>query len=225
MNLNFTINKNIIERYRSYGLSLEYLGSVIFVLIGLYEGKYDLLDSFDDGNREKRVLILYQYLTRMGFLERDEEENDVLYSLTERGIEFVTFVLGEVGSTKPEIRLVQNEVKESDLSEWIEDWINLFPSGKIDGRYLRTNVNECADRMRWFMKEYSYNKDTIMAATKIYVDSQASSPSGHTYTRNTSYFIFKGRSKHDRVSDLATFCQRYLDGEITEKNYSQRDVI
>jgi hypothetical protein len=244
-NLHIQINESIIDRYKSYGLSVDYLGSVLFILIGLYEEEYELLDSFDDGNKERRALILYQYLDRKGFLERDED-NDTIYSLTERGVEFVSFCKSQMpkGESKPigpnhEVdqsqvttkNLLSVAVQEEtnslneDVSEWIQQWIDLFPEGKVEGRYLRTNRNECADRMRWFIKTYNFGKHTIFEATKFYLNSQESSSSGHTYTRNSSYFIFKGRSKQDRISDLATWCQRVKDEGVNNREGFQRDVV
>lgn len=258
-----TINKEIIKRYRDYGLSLDYLGSVIFLLLALYEEDYDILDTFDDGNKERTVLTLYQTLYRRGFLEANDEET--IYNLTDKGIDFVEYINSFYGkrdakdarsdvrneqdnrephghSTNPEeadrgsisqdretgtraSTQVRGEKSAPDVSEWIEAWIELFPREKIQGRYLRTNKHECADRMRWFMKEYSYDMDTIFKATSLYLETQELSPSGHTFTRNTSYFIFKGRSKSDRTSDLATWCQRALDEGHERREYIERDVI
>src|SRR5690348_9660840 len=88
MNLQIQINEKIIKRYKDYGLSVDYLGSVLIILFALYEGEIDILNAMDDGNKERRIVMLYQYLTRRGFLEPSD---DTLYVLTERGIEFIKF--------------------------------------------------------------------------------------------------------------------------------------
>jgi hypothetical protein len=235
-NLHIQINQNILDRYKTYGLSLEYLGSVLLILLGLYEEEYELLDSYDDGNKERQVMLLYQYLDRKGLIERSED--DTIYILTETGVDFIKFVKSEYENasaifetelTNPVTEgLRENAVSKpvtQDVSQWIESWINLFPSGKFQGRYLRTNKTECADRMRWFLKNYGFDKDTIFRATKVYLETQEQSQTGHTYTRNTSYFIFKGRSKHDRTSDLATWCQKVKDDNLSHKEYVERDAV
>lgn len=223
------IDKEIVLRYRSLGLSLDFMGSVMIVLIGLYEKDYDLLDSIDDGNKERRMLMLYHYLDRKGLIESDKH-GDALYTLTERGMEFVSSISKPVDASASEC-LVRVEdpaipsVGKEDVSGWIVDWINLFPGQKVNGRYLRTDKEECLNRMRWFTKNYLYDKKTIFEATKLYIDTQESSPSGHTYTRNSSYFIYKGRDNYDRISDLATWCSRVLDGDIRAEESFNRDVI
>lgn len=262
--MSIIVNTEIIKRYRNYGLSLDYLGSVIFLLLALYEEDYDLLDAFDDGNKERRVLLIYQTLYRKGFLECNDDET--IYNLTEKGIDFIKYIksfddgntngssdrvtsgfdkvssrgineslegnqqsvtaTGQSGEDQSqEVRGEEPRSSSEDVSTWIEAWINLFPKEKMQGRYLRTNKHECADRMRWFMKEYAYDMPTIFKATKLYIESQETSPQGHTFTRNSSYFIFKGRTKADRTSDLATWCQRVLDSGNEEKEYIERDVI
>lgn len=225
--LHIQLNNEIVDRYKKEGLSIDYMGSVLIILHALYEGNYEILDSIDDNNKEKRMLILYQYLHRKDFLSPTDLEDDVHYVLTEKAIDFIKFC----ESFAEETRTAKNTVKKegvveetADINSWILDWINIFPEGKIEGRYLRTNKLECADRMRWFMKEYSYDRDTIIRATKAYIDSQASGPNGHTYTRNASYFIFKGRSKAERTSDLASWCDRVLDDNNPIRESFQRDV-
>lgn len=244
-NVSIQINEQIIERYTSQGLSLEFLGSVLFILIALYEEKFELLDSFDDRNKQRRVMLLYQMLHRKEFLEQGED--DSIYTLTERGVEFVNFIKsfdetdsksnrgssegfdssqrGNSGSEQESSGAGGTKAEDSrEVAEWIEEWIKLFPPQKIDGRYLRTNKHDCADRMRWFIKQYGYGKDIIFRATKLYLDSQEASSDGHKFSRNSSYFIFKGRTKAERSSDLATWCTRVENGE-EEREVMQRDVI
>lgn len=234
--LHIQINREIINRYKKEGLSIEFMGSVLFILFSLYEQAFDLLDFIDDGNKEKRVLMLYHYLHRKQFLEPCDEYSDVNYQLTERAVDFVKFcksfqvsdsaleqVVPASESSLPGPLTSSPEVSK-DVSDWIEEWINIFPKGKYDGRYLRTDKHECSDRMRWFMKNYNFDKELIFRATRAYIEAQEQSSTGHTYTKNSSYFIFKGRSKMDRTSGLATWCQVVLDNKEADRDYIERDV-
>lgn len=216
--LNITIHKNAVERYKELSLPIEYMGSVFIILVSLYKEQYDLLDIYDSGNTDKNVLLIYQCLHRRGFLEKDEQDDEeTIYRITELGVEFTLQLLDEserelIPPKELEEKIVKVEVE--DVNSWIGDWISIFPKGNVHGRYLRNTETECADRMRWFMKNYEYGKDVIMSATRAYIKFQANSQSGHAYTRSSSYFIFKGRSKNDRTSDLANWCERYINGEL-----------
>lgn len=193
-------------------------------------------------------MVLYQTMHRKGLIEPEDDE-DVLYKLTERGVELVKFInsldvrrsvsghtaiversteedtrIREASSTSKENIVSTRSEIPTEVSDWIQSWIDLFPSTKIEGRYLRTNKNECADRMRWFLKEYKFDKETIFKATKAYLQSQEASADGHRFTRNSSYFIFKGRTKFDRTSDLATWCQRVVEEGFEERETWNRDI-
>jgi hypothetical protein len=219
-NIQVQINENIINHYKSYNLSVEHLGSILFILFALYENRIDLLEAFDDSSKEKRALILYDHLIIKGFL--DETSNDEVneYTLTKKALEFIELVNSECEKENvhilPEIpvsieaeKQITKEAVES-VDSWITDWIKLFPEGEINGRYLRINKKECLVKMSWFMQNYEFDKQTIFNATKTYLDTQERGPHGHMYTRNSSYFISKqqGSSKADKVSDLATWCER-----------------
>lgn len=224
-NLKLYINDDIIKVFKKEKISLDFLGSALIILNALYDKDIQLLDKLDDSNKERRIMMLYIHLMRKGFIEEEENE-DQLYKLTEKGLDLVLSARSVKKEVEPQIQfdivnnflekvepeVVQTTVETTgDVSQWVEDWINLFPSEKINGRYLRTNKVECAERMKWFMKNYNFEKDLIIQATKNYLYAQETSPSGHAYTRNASYFIYKGRSKQERTSDLASWCQRVVD--------------
>lgn len=228
-NLRIQFNANIFKRFQELKLSMEHVGSIIFILFALYEERYDLLDAFDDSNRERRAVILYDHMVIKGLIRPALEDEDVNFALTDKGIELIDFVKSEFEKEHAVIQVEELEVqaeKEVDQSPatWVADWLELFPKGKVNGRYLRTNKTECLEKLKWFMKTYDYDRDTIFRATKAYLDTQASSEQGHTFTRNSSYFISKqlGNSRADKISDLATWCERVKDNDVPE---SQEDVF
>lgn len=214
MNLHIQFNERVIERVKSQGISTENMGSALFVLFALYEQRIDLLDLFDDTNKEKRALILYQTLERKGLIEKTDETEQEHYRLSEKGIDLINFVKAQfTQDTGVTTQTLMPALSTENVSAWIKKYIDLFPAEKVGGRYLRTNITECTDRMRWFIKTYPYTMDIILKATEDYLSSQALSKDGHMYTVNSSYFIFKGRNRHERTSGLATWCERVGDSE------------
>jgi len=208
-----SVNEDVMKECANLRIPSDILGSALLVLTALYNENYVLLDMFDDENRNRRAIHLYNYLVNKELIAETMESSDVNYKLTYKGVSFVENVLQHVKSSPLRIeeeKVVKKEVKLStDIEDWIEEWIKLFPKEKVGGRYLRTNKGECIARMDWFMKNHSYDRDTIFRATKHYLKTQQESPSGFMYARNSTYFISKqvGRGSNEKVSDLATWCE------------------
>lgn len=203
-------SKEIIKKIRSLRLPVDHIGSILFILFALYEERYDLLDEFDDDSREKRAMMLYRDLERKELLERIDDE--VIYRLTDKGMDMIEFVKEQMQQEiRPEILEVKamREINDSsEIDSWIKDYIKLFPSGKLNGRYYRTSFRDVSDRMRWFIKTYGYGRDVILAATKYYVQSFNGD---YEKMRNSSYFIWKRHDEtREKFSDLAVACENYM---------------
>ena len=225
------INKEILTRFKEEKISLDYVGTIIIILMCLYEKNYGLLDEIDDDNKSKRLLTLYRYLDRKGLLELSENDAEdhvkVHYNLTERGVTLTNFILSYEESDLEVHKEFLNEVieTEDDVDVWIEEWLDLFPEGKFFGRALRTNKQDCLDRMKWFIKTQTYTKDVIFEATRQYIEDQRTSPEGYKFTRNSTYFICKGKGVNERISDLATECEKIKKDGIMSKDYVDRDSV
>lgn len=230
--LKIYINKEILDRFKNDKINLDYVGTIIIILTCLYEKNYTLLDEVDDSNKSRRLLLLYRYLFRKELIEPADAEDDenVYYILTEKGVNLTKFILSfgedEVEVRKESLNEVMEEESEHDSVEsWIEEWILLFPEGKFYGRPLRTNTRDCLDRMKWFIEKFKFDKNHIFAATKQYIEDQIGSPEGHRYTRNSTYFICKGRGVNERISDLATACEKIKYEKDTPKQFIDRDSV
>ena len=103
-------------------------------------------------------------------------------------------------------------VRESEVEKWIDDWRNLFPSGKSGGYPIKGNRKNCLKKMVSFMKSYQYDKETIINATKSYISNFNGS---FEYIQNAPYFIEKNKN-----SNLASFCEEIIEGggEIKKDN-------
>jgi hypothetical protein len=93
----------------------------------------------------------------------------------------------------------------------IEEYINIFPNKKLNsGKYARVNPKNLEVTFRWFFENYEYDWETIINATKKYVDEY--SLKNYEYMRTAQYFIRKQNTDKTFDSDLATYCQLVNSG-------------
>lgn len=237
--LTVQFNESIIAKAKELKIQLDLLGSVLFVLFGLAEGKVKLLHYADDSNKERRMIILYRSLELKGFLEKTVDSN-VIYQLTTKGSDFINYVKENSKEIELEtfihnIEPLNEDSIESDITEdleaesvgaWIKDYVRLFPAGRVEGgRILRSSPMTLIGRMKAFIKKHGFDKEIILKATKFYVDDMGIQAEGHKYTRTAQYFISKDKGT-EYISDLATWCQRVVDGDFENKHeYFDQDVV
>lgn len=210
MNVDVRLNKEIIERCKKEGISVDFLGSCLFILFCLFENKEILLEHFDDKNKGRRALILYRYLESRLLIKRPLHESNYLYEIAKKGVDLVKFVQSKMDLHAE--NFVEKEKKEQKTNqkqdyEWIKEYLNLFPLN------LRDNKKVVLDRMITFMRTFpEYTPEVILKATKRYLKEQEFSKSGHDFTRRSQYFIYKGAG-NSRIWDLASWCEK----EISDK--------
>lgn len=214
--LNIPINKEVIDKFKQSNIQVDLMGTVAFVLFGLFEGKLKLLDHADDANKERRMIVLYRQLEHRGLIEKDVA-NKSLYKLTSKGNEHVTFIKEQCDEeVKSELELdTSTPIAQDPVGGWISEWMAIFPDNNGDGRPLKTHPLNLSLKMKKFIDKYGFDKDTILKATKAYIDAQARSVDGHKYTRTANYFIAKGMGS-TYTSDLADWCQRVVDGDFDD---------
>lgn len=221
MMIEIQFNRNIIKRIKSFNFQVDQIGSIMFILFGLYEQKFDLLDEFDDYNKQRRALLLYKEMEIRELLVQNEdaERGTPHFTLSKAGIELVEFIKNEfVKTTHEEINTekiavlgVDAKTNSEDPEDWIDEWMNIFPVGlKTGGRLVRGDKPSCIRKLKVFMKEYKYTKDQILAATTAYIKSKEQD--NFNFTRCAVYFIYRiDGTKNDRVSDLAAWCEHIQD--------------
>lgn len=220
INLHIQFNKKIIQKLKSYDLTADNIGSSLFILFALHEGRYDLLDTLDDNNRERRAIILYRQLQRRELLVPTVSTEKYNFKLTEKAMSVIDYIKGEFQDTKVSINAESTEsfVKIERVEGWINEYIAIFPKG------YRDHPSVVATRMEEFMKSYpEYNKDIILRAAIEYIRKQEDSETGHEYTRRSVYFISKYSGK-DKVSDLATWC-KYVEDEGTDDSKFKTSIM
>jgi hypothetical protein len=111
-------------------------------------------------------------------------------------------------------RLIRKlEQNETNIQEWIKLWPTfLMPEGyRVSG-----NTVDCVLRMQKFMKKYKFSWDTIMQATKNYLDRQTLK--NWRMTKKNVKFIYD-----ENGSALAEECEVVLSGE--SKNSTENTLF
>lgn len=214
------INKTVINRMKGEKIIMDQLGTVMFILKCLFEGKIGLLDCADDSNKELRMNVMYKQLCRRELIEPDGTDKN--YKLTPRGYELATFIAEQEGK-REEVEVVSVKVKvetpvstiakevEDECAGWIGEYVDIFPTVSKGDRPLRVHPETCINKMNAFLKKYKYSKEVVLAATKLYIEDQVDQGS-HEYTSRADNFISKYAASHPEYSSpLAAWCKRYLD--------------
>ena len=234
-NLEIQFNTSVIKKVKSLHFQVDQLGSVLFILFALYEDRVDLLDEFDDFNKQKRAIMLYEEMAIKGIISQKENigPKDAIYELTKEGMELVEFIKSQhtdsESITSEKIAVVGVEqLKEmiqetTDVESWIDEWIDIFPRGiKSGGRLVRGDRASCLRKMKVFLREYEFERDVILEATRKYMNAKAQD--NYAYTRCAVYFIYRvdGGSRSEKISDLASWCEDVLhnktEGNTTSEN-------
>jgi hypothetical protein len=233
-NLEIQFTTEIIKKVKSLHFQADQIGSVLFVLFGLYENRTDLLDEFDDYNKQKRAIILYKEMEMKKLVTRSEDDSDEdapIYILSKEGTELVEFIKTQFTKnheviTSETIAIsgvdqIKETIKDNEnVEEWIKEWVDIFPRGiRSGGRLLRGDTPSCLRKMRVFLREYPYSKDIILEATRKYL--QAKEAENFAYTRCAVYFIFRVEAGSGKISDLATWCEQV---EHDQKSGNQNTI-
>ena len=105
-----------------------------------------------------------------------------------------------------------NQILGDDFGTRIEEYLDIFPKFKLpSGKYARSDKKNLENNFRWFFETHSYDWDTVINATKMYVDEYERQ--GYKYMRTSQYFIRKlNPAEKTFESELANYCEVYLNG-------------
>jgi len=137
------------------------------------------------------------------------------------------FLLKEVdGFFKTSKKKTSTQIMGEDFGKMIEEYSEIFPKLKLpSGKYARADKKNLENAFRWFFEHHNYNWSTIIAATKMYVDTYERQ--GYKYMRTSQYFIRKTNTAEKTFeSELADYCNMYINGgnDYEEKHFSERVV-
>lgn len=103
---------------------------------------------------------------------------------------------------------------ENNSKDYFKEWMDLWPKNLLNiiGYTVSGNTQTCKTRMAKFMKSNSYDWETIIQATKMYLSYQENR--GWEYTKKNYKFIQDKES-----SALEAFC------EMIENNVKPKDNV
>lgn len=140
--------------------------------------------------------------------------------LTSKSIIFITEIDGYFRKAK---KKTTTNLLGSNFLDNIKEYNEIFPNKKLSsGKYARVNPKTLENGFRWFFETYDYTWDTILKATRKYVDEY--SVRRYDYMRTSQYFIRKQNTDKTWDSDLATYCELILSGEDEVIDYFKERV-
>lgn len=147
-----------------------------------------------------------------------------LVSLTEKGNN-ILISIDDLFYAKKKAKI--DEYMGIDYQKKIKDFLEQFPTAKLPSNsYARSNAKDIERNLLWFFEEYDnkYNWNTIMQATNLYVNEYKIN--NYNYMQTAMYFIRKADANRIVKSNLANYCDRYLDaGSYKEDAYFKTKVI
>jgi hypothetical protein len=117
------------------------------------------------------------------------------------------------------------EVLGEGFQENLEKYLEIFPTQKLpSGKYARGNKKNVETNMMWFFQEYDFTWDTILKATKLYVEEYFRK--NYLYMRTAMFFIKKEDGTKAIQSELANYCDMVLSKTdyIEERTFKARVV-
>jgi len=110
---------------------------------------------------------------------------------------------------------LKHTITKEDLAN-IEKYREMFPKGNLpSGQPARSPVKELEKKFIWFFTNYYYSWETILEATKKYVEQYEAE--GFMYMKTSNYFIYKTNPDKTGTSTLASFCDMILDIDDEDK--------
>jgi len=106
----------------------------------------------------------------------------------------------------------------------IKAYVELFPKGNLpSGKPAKSNPKNLESSFRWFFENFDYDWDTIYGATKMYLDKYEKD--NFKYMRTSQYFVRKQNPDKSFDSELANYCEMYLNGDIEDNTHFSERVV
>lgn len=136
--------------------------------------------------------------------------------LTPTGLSMFELVPKSKGSIKPSVSLTD---------ELIGKYLDIFPKRKLpSGKQARADKRNIKVNLEWFFKNYKYDWETVIKATKVYVDEYERK--NFLYMKTSQYFISKMNPDRSRDSELANYCSLIITNDYQDdSNYFSEKVV
>jgi hypothetical protein len=141
--------------------------------------------------------------------------------ITDKSIIFIEEVNGYFRKSKKKSAQI---TMGTDFLTNIQNYNLLFPNRKLpSGSYARVNAKNLEAGFRWFFENYTYGWETILNATRMYVNEY--SEKGFDYMRNSQYFVRKQAADKSFESTLANYCEMVNnDVQLESPRFKERYV-
>jgi hypothetical protein len=104
------------------------------------------------------------------------------------------------------------KVEDTNVKDWIQEYRNIFKGIKPGS--MGDSI-ACLVKMDKFLKVYhEYNKETILEAAKLYIDSL----DDFRFIQRADYFISKADVDRVKESRLASFCEEVKEGNTSSSS-------
>lgn len=152
-------------------------------------------------------------LYKKDYIETTAETNYGIFKfselkVTKKGLSILSFkeLLKEVNQNK------------SAFDSFVKEYFDLFPEKIHSGNYLvKSNLELCKDKMFKFIRKYKHDRETILKATKTYIEHCRKQ--NYAYMKTAFYFILR-----ENESILQGYCeqvQNNIDKEENAENFTR----
>jgi hypothetical protein len=156
-------------------------------------------------------LTFYEVLWKLLEKEQKLKEWQALGLLVQKDNEWY-WTLGALESLG-----VESALGLTVTTDWISEYAQKFTKKNIGIIGKTSTPKLISEKLTRFMKEYKFDKETILNATDMYINfwKKQGKPQ---FIREAHYFVYKRTERGSETSDLASWCQTYLDeGNKTKK--------
>ena len=167
----------------------------------------------------------YDNLIKEGFTKLDSVETSTglvkHYPLTQKGKKLIIELDNYFLKAKKKTNI---QLMGKDFLDKISSYREIFPAKKLpSGKPARNNVKTLNESFRWFFETYDYDWDTIIDATRMYVNEYRAND--YMYMQTSQYFISKQDKHRVKHSALADYCDMVIDGVDTEDDHFKEKVV
>ena len=178
--------------------------------------------------------VLYSYKTKVTCdssintsLESSRLESDGWISMGQLTTKSINLIQDIDSYFKLSKKKTSTQVMGDDFLTKIDEYLEIFPKFKLpSGKYARSDKKNLENNFRWFFETNSYDWDTVINATKMYVDEFERQ--GYKYMRTSQYFIRKlNPAEKTFESELANYCEVYMNGDTdyNDDGYFKEKVV
>jgi len=187
----------------------------LIIVYCIENSEKDLLDSYISSRNPEQAIALFQRFERKLIIKKVGEIEGFCidnYIVTEKGMTLLTDCVNNIERIdiiiSESIEKIEEKISNSPLDKFVKEFLDIYPQGRNKaGEVLKSNEVDVKARLEAFLRKYKYSKETILKATRNYIQQQ--SQTQYAYCTAAHYFI----NKQGFGSKLATECENVITGK------------